>query len=74
MTPAQKQWDTINQPDETPEKSPREKRAHLYRALYRLGFGPFSERNTAAVGARHEYVVAQAAMMQLIKKLEGTDL
>ena len=71
MTPAQKQWDTINNPDAPqPERTQRERQAFFYGQLVRLGFSPFGERNAADLGVAHEYRVAQAALVGLVKVLE----
>lgn len=72
MTPAQKQWDTINNPTgSAPVLDGRQRLGHLYRNLYRLGFGPFAQDNAKAHGAGHEYRVAQAALLGLVERLEA---
>lgn len=72
MTPAQKQWDTINNPTRTaPVLTQRQRLAWLYRNLLRLGFGPYAQRNAAAHGAEHHYKVAHAALLGLIERLES---
>lgn len=72
MTPSQRAWDTQNNPDVEPVNlTQRQKLAHLYRNLYRLGFGPFAAINADAEGAGEEYFAAEKTLRTLCERLEA---